>query len=483
MVAWWIWASTALFGDSEFGVRALSVVSTAVTSYAVFATARNLGLGEAIASRGAIWFNATILVGVGAILITPELALGDVLGAGRMGAGGHPPDRNRLAVAPRRALRRPRLPLEVHEPVPRRRRAPLADRRPRRAPLVPEPMAVGRGHRRRPRLPAGAARGTPTTTGSRSRKQFGRVAAEGIQLRYVGEFIASQIGLLNPLIAVFVGLGVWLGLESRSPAGGARRTRAMLFLLALCAPADRLYGRPFLPRAGAGELACPGLSRARAPRRHRRRDVVFAVPGRLGEGGGAGRHRGLGPGAPVLRLAARRRRSASAPRPSAWSAGAISRDGRGPDGRSRARAGSRPPTTASPANWPSTDPARNWSSRSTSASAICSTRSTRASTQSPALLVLPKERTDLRKFRRCFELARAGGRDRAHRTGRPRGGLRRLAGGGRPEGYPPAGLPLTLRRSRCRLASGNLDFAAREVAEKRVSGAAANRAARPRRER
>ena len=52
MVAWWIWASTALFGDNAFGVRALSVVSTGLVSYAVFATARNLNLeSETLAEK------------------------------------------------------------------------------------------------------------------------------------------------------------------------------------------------------------------------------------------------------------------------------------------------------------------------------------------------------------------------------------------------------------------------------------------------
>jgi len=66
-------------------------------------------------------------------------------------------------------------------------------------------------------------------------KQFGRIAAEGIELRYVGEFIAAQIGLLNPIIAVFVGLGTWFGLRSllrrRNDAEGA-----LVFLLVLGLP-------------------------------------------------------------------------------------------------------------------------------------------------------------------------------------------------------------------------------------------------------
>src|SRR5690606_28231012 len=72
MVAWWIWASTALFGDTEFGIRAISVIAIAIVSYAVFETGRNLGLGRGLSARGAMWLNATILLGVGAVLITPD---------------------------------------------------------------------------------------------------------------------------------------------------------------------------------------------------------------------------------------------------------------------------------------------------------------------------------------------------------------------------------------------------------------------------
>ena len=49
-------------------------------------------------------------------------------------------------------------------------------------------------------------------------KQFGRISAEGIQLRYVGEFIASQVGLLNPLIARFRRPRRLAGTEGACPA-------------------------------------------------------------------------------------------------------------------------------------------------------------------------------------------------------------------------------------------------------------------------
>lgn len=234
MVAWWIWASTALFGDSEFGVRALSVVAAAVTSYAVYATARNLGLGERIAARGAIWFNATILVGVGAILITPDspsvmfwaLAVWVLADIRRTGAGwmwllfGVFAGLGCLSKYTNLFLGCGVL-LWL-----------IADRDARRWFLSPW-LWIGGLVAILVFLPAllwNAEHGWISFA-----KQFGRVAAEGIQLRYVGEFIASQIGLLNPFIALFAGLGAWLGLRSlarmRTSTGAA-----MMFLLALSLP-------------------------------------------------------------------------------------------------------------------------------------------------------------------------------------------------------------------------------------------------------
>ena len=234
MVAWWIWASTALFGDSEFGVRALSVVSTSVTSLAVFATARNLGLGEAIAARGAIWFNATILVGVGAILITPDspsvmfwaLAVSALADIRRTGTGWL-----WLLVGFFAGLgclsKYTNLFLGVGVLL-----WLLIDRDARRWFLSPWLWAGGL---------VAVLVFLPVLLWNADHdwislaKQFGRVAAEGIRLQYVGEFIASQFGLLNPLIAIFVGLGAWLGFRSF----GRRRSMsegALVFLLALSLP-------------------------------------------------------------------------------------------------------------------------------------------------------------------------------------------------------------------------------------------------------
>src|SRR6478672_13491144 len=71
MIAWWIWLSTQILGDSPLGVRTLPVLSAVVTSIAVFGIATQLW-NRSIALRAVLWFNATILVGVGAIFASPD---------------------------------------------------------------------------------------------------------------------------------------------------------------------------------------------------------------------------------------------------------------------------------------------------------------------------------------------------------------------------------------------------------------------------
>lgn len=234
MVAWWIWASTTIFGDTELGVRALSVISAALTSVAIFATARNLGLNPTVASRGAVWFNATILVGVGAILITPDApsvlfwaltvwVLADIrcTGDGRMWLlAGAFAGLGCLSKYTNLFLGGGILVWLV------------LDRDARRWFLSPWLWAGGAVAVLvfLPALLWNADHGWISFA-----KQFGRISADGVRLAYVGEFIASQVGLLNPIIAVFVGLGAWLAVKRIGRRAGAEEG-ALLFLLVLCAP-------------------------------------------------------------------------------------------------------------------------------------------------------------------------------------------------------------------------------------------------------
>jgi 4-amino-4-deoxy-L-arabinose transferase-like glycosyltransferase len=62
-------------------------------------------------------------------------------------------------------------------------------------------------------------------------KQFGRLAAHPITLRYLGELLLSQVGLLNPIIAVFACLAAAVTLTRRTEA-----QHPSLLLLATIAP-------------------------------------------------------------------------------------------------------------------------------------------------------------------------------------------------------------------------------------------------------
>jgi 4-amino-4-deoxy-L-arabinose transferase-like glycosyltransferase len=234
MVAWWIWASTTVFGEGPFGVRALSVAAAAITSYAIFATARNLGFGMAVSARGALWLNATILIGAGAILITPDspsvlfwaLAVWVVADIRRSGDGwlwllvGLFAGLGLLSKYTNFFLGIGILAWL------------LLDRDARRWFLSPWLWAGGL---------VAVLTFLPVLLWNAAHdwisfgKQFGRIAARTLQPGYILEFIGGQVGLLNPLIAIFVGIGVWLGVRAlfrrRSGEEGA-----MLFLVVLCLP-------------------------------------------------------------------------------------------------------------------------------------------------------------------------------------------------------------------------------------------------------
>lgn len=234
MVAWWIWASTALFGDGPFGVRALSVAASAIASYAIFATARNLGFGLSTSARGALWLNATILVGAGAILITPDspsvlfwaLAVWVVSDIRRSGDGwlwllaGLFAGLGLLSKYTNLFLGIGIIAWLV------------LDRDARRWFLSPWLWAGGLVAVLTflPVLLWNAAHDWMSFE-----KQFGRIAAKTLQPGYVLEFVGAQVGLLNPLIAIFAGIGLWVGVRALFRRRAAD-DGAMLFLLLLCVP-------------------------------------------------------------------------------------------------------------------------------------------------------------------------------------------------------------------------------------------------------
>ena len=72
MVAWWMALGSALFGDTTFALRFLAPVSAGIGSLFLWRTAVLL-LGPPSADRTVIWFNAMLIVGVGSILMTPDI--------------------------------------------------------------------------------------------------------------------------------------------------------------------------------------------------------------------------------------------------------------------------------------------------------------------------------------------------------------------------------------------------------------------------
>ncbi|WP_305989130.1 glycosyltransferase family 39 protein [Roseibium sp. MMSF_3544] len=71
MIGWWISAGQAVFGDTIFAVRALVVFSGLVGSLALWRTAAIL-FDQRTAGWAVLFLNASLLVGIGGILATPD---------------------------------------------------------------------------------------------------------------------------------------------------------------------------------------------------------------------------------------------------------------------------------------------------------------------------------------------------------------------------------------------------------------------------
>jgi hypothetical protein len=75
MVALVIRAGTMIAGDTELGVRLVSVLSVLPMSYAIYRTASILFGGVRIAATAALLLNATLMVAVGTLIVTPDSPL------------------------------------------------------------------------------------------------------------------------------------------------------------------------------------------------------------------------------------------------------------------------------------------------------------------------------------------------------------------------------------------------------------------------
>jgi Dolichyl-phosphate-mannose-protein mannosyltransferase len=207
MIAWWIWLGRHLAGDGPLGVRLIPTLSVAATSFALFDLARLMGLGERIAARAGVWLNATLLVGFAGELAVPDVpnalfwtatvwcAFRAVRGQGAwwLAAGAAAglaclSKYSALFLAPGLLLW-----LALSADGRKQLRSPW--------PWIGALMAAAIFA---PNVAWNADHGWLTFS-----KQFGRVAAGSFAPLFLAKLIVDQFLLLNPLIAVFVGLAVY----------------------------------------------------------------------------------------------------------------------------------------------------------------------------------------------------------------------------------------------------------------------------------
>src|SRR6195952_1108921 len=75
MVALVIRAGTLIAGDTEFGVRLVSILLALPMSFAVYRTAEILFGGQRVAATATILLNVTLMAAVGTMIVTPDAPL------------------------------------------------------------------------------------------------------------------------------------------------------------------------------------------------------------------------------------------------------------------------------------------------------------------------------------------------------------------------------------------------------------------------
>jgi 4-amino-4-deoxy-L-arabinose transferase-like glycosyltransferase len=250
MVAWWIWSGIRIAGDSALGVRLLPVMASLLTSLMVFDLGQRLG-ARRTGLIAALLYNATLTVGAGAILAIPDVpaSLFWVLALWAMARSGEQPALWLCAgAAAGLACLSKYSALFL-------------------APGVVLWLALTADGRRRLRTPwpwlaaviAAAVFAANVAWNAEHHwltfaKQFGRVTPGRFQPRYLGEFIAAQVMLLNPLVAILAGAGAVRAWKTRAdlPLMAAATSLPFLAYLALHSLHDRVQAHwpvPLYPAA------------------------------------------------------------------------------------------------------------------------------------------------------------------------------------------------------------------------------------------
>ncbi len=228
LVAVWIRLSTALFGTSELGIRLLGILATLFGAAAIHTIAQDLFDDPRTSAFAALLWTATPLIGVGAVLVTPDTPLmvgwtTALWGLARLYRTGDWRWWLVVGVAAGLALQAKYTALFL-------------------GPGIILAMLVLPGWRRWWRHPAPYAGGliavalfAPNILWNARHewqtfaKQFGRVGETEWTHRFLAEFLGSQLGLLNPLIFVLAIAGLIRAV--RAPDDGHRDARRLLVCL------------------------------------------------------------------------------------------------------------------------------------------------------------------------------------------------------------------------------------------------------------
>lgn len=231
MVALWIRASTSLFGDSEFGIRALGTLAAAAGGPLVYLVSLRLFEHRAEAAFAGLLYCAMLLIAAGAIIVTPDTPLLFFWSIATYAMVRIYRDQDWrwwlvVGAAMGLALQSKYTALLLG------------------AGIVASMIFVPR-MRHWWRHPAPFAAGVlalaifaPVIAWNYEHgwvsfaKQLGRARWSDFSSRYVAEFLASQMGLMTPFIFILAAGGIWISL--RRPFG--QSSEPGLLLVTLIAP-------------------------------------------------------------------------------------------------------------------------------------------------------------------------------------------------------------------------------------------------------
>ena len=254
MIAWWIWAGVRVAGDTALGVRLLPVAASLVSTLLVFDLGQRLP-GRRAGLTAAVLYNATITVGAGALLAVPDVpaSLFWVLALWAMARAVAKPAFWLLAGAAAGLACLSKYSALFLAPGAVLWLALSAEGR--RMLRTPWPWLAAAIAAAVFSLNVAWNAGHHWLTFA---KQFGRVEASRFAPRYLGEFVATQFLLLNPLVAVLMGAGAVRAWKVREPIGRMALLTSAPFVayLALHSLHDRVQAHWPVPLyAGAALLA------------------------------------------------------------------------------------------------------------------------------------------------------------------------------------------------------------------------------------